>query len=50
MVTEIIYWYVPGTPEVVKFDAIELTDPLLIETDDCWEKLSADVGRCSICC
>lgn len=39
----------PVGPLVARLEAIELTDPLLIDTDDCWEWLRADDGRLIDC-
>lgn len=50
----LIYMYVyhsclPVGPLVARLEAIELTDPLLIDTDECWEWLRADDGRLIDC-
>lgn len=34
---------------MARLEAIELTDPLLIDTDDCWEWLRDEVGRAIDC-
>lgn len=36
-------------PLVARLDAIELTDPLLIDTDDCWLWLRAEDGLGRVC-
>lgn len=35
----------PVGPLVARLDAIELTEPLLIDTEECWEWLRADADR-----
>lgn len=35
----------PVGPLVARLDGIELTEPLLIDTVDCWEWLRADADR-----
>jgi len=39
----------PVAPLVARLDAIELTDPLLIDTDDCWLWLRAEDGLGRVC-
>lgn len=38
-------WSLPVGPLVARLDGIELTEPLLIDTVDCWEWLRADADR-----
>lgn len=40
-----LLFQLPFVPLAVRLDAIELTDPLLIDTEDCWLWLKAEFER-----